>query len=129
MQKRSGAGIDEVSIISNGVIIEGILKSNGNVRIDGIIKGDVDVAGNLTLGESAEVNGEVKAENITLSGKVTGSLKANEKIVLEAKCMLNGDLFAKILVVEPGAKFDGKCNMVSVKENKIEPKKEPQQIK
>jgi cytoskeletal protein CcmA (bactofilin family) len=110
-KKLNGDNLEDVSIISKGVNIEGKLKSEGNVRIDGIIRGDVLVSGNLTLGETSEVTGEVKAENITLSGKVTGTVTANEKIVLEGKGVLKGDLIAKVLVVEPGALFDGKCTM------------------
>jgi cytoskeletal protein CcmA (bactofilin family) len=110
-KKLNGDTLEDVSIISKGVNIEGKLKSEGNVRIDGIIRGDVLVSGNLTLGETSEITGELKAENITLSGRVTGTVTANEKIVLEARGVLKGDLIAKVLVVEPGALFDGKCTM------------------
>ncbi|MGE5400869.1 MAG: bactofilin family protein [Ignavibacteriales bacterium] len=112
VQKKNTSGsIEDVSIISRGVNIEGKLISQGNVRIDGIVNGDVSVSGNLTLGESAEIRGEVKAENITLSGKITGSVNAAEKLILESRSSLKGDLAARILVVEPGAFFDGKCTM------------------
>jgi cytoskeletal protein CcmA (bactofilin family) len=110
-KKSNGDTLEDVSIISKGVNIEGKLNSEGNVRIDGIIRGDVLVSGNLTLGETSEITGEVKAENITLSGKVIGTVTANEKIVLEGKGVLKGDLIAKVLVVEPGGLFDGKCTM------------------
>jgi cytoskeletal protein CcmA (bactofilin family) len=110
-RKSTGASIEEVSIISKGVNLEGKFVSPGNVRIDGTVKGDIFVTGNLTLGESSEVNGEVRAENLTLSGKITGSVSVAEKVILEAKSYLKGDLVARILVVEPGAFFDGKCSM------------------
>ncbi len=102
---------DEVSIISPGVTVEGKLHSNGNVRIDGTIKGDVNVAGNVSVGESGEIEGAVNAENVTLGGKITGIINAKEKLVLETKAVLKGDIFTKILVVEAGAKFDGKSSM------------------
>lgn len=112
-KKVNGDSLEDVSIISKGVNIEGKLTSDGNVRIDGSIKGNVSVHGNLTLGETAEINGDVKAENITQCGKIFGTVTAVEKIVLESKSLLKGDLIAKILVVEPGALFDGKCSMSS----------------
>jgi cytoskeletal protein CcmA (bactofilin family) len=112
-KKINGDSMEDVSIISKGVNIEGKLKSEGNVRIDGIIRGDVLVQGNLTLGETSDVTGDIKAENITLSGKINGTVSANEKVVLEARAILKGDLIAKILVVEPGAHFDGKCTMTN----------------
>ena len=79
---------EEVSILSAGVKIEGTFKSDGNVRIDGSIYGDVFVNGNLTLGETSKVRGQVNAQNITICGTVEGSLKASEKIVLESKSRL-----------------------------------------
>ncbi|MGE5432885.1 MAG: bactofilin family protein [Syntrophomonadaceae bacterium] len=110
-RKTTGGSIEEVSIISKGVNIEGKFVSQGNVRIDGIVNGDIFVTGNLTLGECSEVHGEVRAENLTLSGKVTGAVSVAEKVILEARSYLKGDLVARILVVEPGAFFDGKCSM------------------
>ena len=110
-RRTSGGPMEEVSIISKGVNIEGKFVSQGNVRIDGIVNGDIFVSGNLTLGESSEVHGEVRAENLTLSGKVTGAVSVAEKVILEARSYLKGDLIARILVVEPGAFFDGKCTM------------------
>ncbi len=101
----------DVSILSSGVKIEGKLYSEGNMRIDGKVFGDVTVNGNLTLGETAEVEGEIKAKNITLSGKLKGIVTVNEKLILESTSNLIGDLSAKILVIEEGAKFEGKSNM------------------
>lgn len=113
MAKNNNSSSVDVSILSSGVKIEGKLYSEGNMRIDGKIFGDVTVNGNLTLGDSATVEGEVKAMNITLSGSIEGSVEANEKVILESGSSLVGDLSAKILVIEEGAKFNGKSSMIS----------------
>lgn len=110
-RRTAGGSIEEVSIISKGVNIEGTFVSQGNVRIDGMVNGDIFVTGNLTLGETSEVHGDVRAENLTLSGRVTGSVSVAEKLILESRSYLKGDLIARILVVEPGAFFAGKCTM------------------
>jgi cytoskeletal protein CcmA (bactofilin family) len=102
---------DEVTIISSGVVIEGKLSSKGNVRVDGTVKGDVNVNGSVTVGESGDINGEINADIIAVGGKIIGKLNAKEKVVLEAKAVLKGDLVTKILVVEAGAKFDGNSKM------------------
>jgi len=103
----------DVSVLSSGCNIEGTFKSNGNVRIDGSVNGDVIIDGNLTIGEAAKIKGSVIAKNVTLCGNVEGGIKAEEKIVLETKSYLKGDLTAKILLIEEGAKFDGKSSMSS----------------
>jgi cytoskeletal protein CcmA (bactofilin family) len=113
---KNNKGDEQVTIIGTGVVIEGKLSSKGDVRIDGSVKGDVKADGNVTVGESGEVDGQVFADIITLGGKVMGSVNAKEKLVLEAKAALKGDIVTKILVVEAGAKFDGKSSMGDSKE-------------
>jgi len=107
----------DVSILSAGCTIEGTFNSDGNVRIDGSIKGDVVINGNLTIGETSKIEGTVTAKNVTLCGNVNGGIKADEKVVLESKSFLKGDLIAKILLIEEGAKFDGKSTMTVAENN------------
>ncbi len=103
----------EISILSHGLKFEGKLSSEGNVRIDGDFTGDIIINGNLTLGEKSVVNGNIKATNITISGKVDGIVEAAEKMVLESSSKMIGDLSAKILVVNEGSIFEGKSKMNS----------------
>lgn len=104
---------EDITIISNGVKVEGKVSSNGSIRLDGIIQGDILCQGNITIGESGEVYGKVNGQSITIGGKVEGIVNAKEKLILEAKADLKGDVFTKILVVEAGARFDGKSNMAA----------------
>lgn len=112
--KNNGNIMDDVTIISNGVSIEGRINSKGNVRIDGMIKGDVSAQGNLTIGESGQVQGNISGQNIIIGGRVEGTATANERITLQSKSFLKGDLITKILIVESGAIFDGKSSMTSL---------------
>ena len=102
---------EDITIISNGVKLEGKITTNGNIRVDGEIQGDIISQSNVTIGENAQVNGKINASVIDIGGKVSGSVSAKEKLVLESKANLKGDIFTKILVVEAGAKFDGKSKM------------------
>ncbi|MEJ2104974.1 MAG: polymer-forming cytoskeletal protein [Ignavibacteriaceae bacterium] len=76
-----------------------------------IFQGDVISEGNVSVGEQGEIIGQVNGQSITLGGKVSGMVNAKEKVTLEAKANLKGDIFTKILVIEAGARFDGKSNM------------------
>lgn len=109
-------GKDEVTIIGAGVILEGKITCKGNIRVDGVVNGDINANGSVAVGENGEINGEINAEVINVGGKVTGSLNAKDKLVLEAKAVLKGDVITKILVVEAGANFDGNSKMANSKE-------------
>ncbi|HZW37688.1 MAG: bactofilin family protein [Syntrophothermus sp.] len=102
---------DEVTNISQGVLIDGKVTSSGSIRIDGKVNGDVLATGTIIVGESGEITGEVSADIINMGGKVQGTLRAKDKITLENKSNLKGDLITKVLVVEAGAIFDGKSTM------------------
>ncbi|PKL81943.1 MAG: cell shape determination protein CcmA [Ignavibacteriae bacterium HGW-Ignavibacteriae-3] len=122
MANRRDSLAEEVSIISSGVKIEGNLQSEGNVRIDGSVLGNVFVNGNLTIGDSSEIRGEIKAKNTTMSGKVFGKITTQEKLKLESKAHLKGDLITKYLIIEEGAYFEGmsQMNNVSPVKQKVE---------
>ena len=106
-----GARSEETTIISRGVKIEGKITTEGNIRVDGDIKGDIISQNNVTVGESGHVNGQINANMITIGGKVIGTVTAKEKLALESKGDLKGDILTKILMVEAGAKFEGNSKM------------------
>ena len=111
MKGKMNGDSEEITIISHGVKVEGKVSSNGSIRLDGTIQGDINCQGNVTIGESGEVFGKVNGQSITIGGKVEGIINAKEKLMLESKSNLKGDVFTKILVIEAGARFDGKSNM------------------
>ncbi|PID62688.1 MAG: cell shape determination protein CcmA [Ignavibacteriae bacterium] len=129
MGKKENSYSEDVSILSDGVNIEGKLSSYGNVRIDGTIVGDVTVKGNLTLGPSSDIKGKIIAKNLNVNGKVEGTLNVEEKLTLEASSKIKADITAKTLIIEEGAKFDGNSSMSQASTqsfpnlNKVETKK------
>ena len=114
--KTMNGTVEDITIISNGVKIEGKVSSTGSIRVDGILHGDLKASGNVTVGEQGDIKGEIVADVVNIGGKVVGTINAKEKTVLESKCTLKGDILTKVLVIEAGAKFDGKSNMADVKE-------------
>jgi len=107
---------EDITIISNGVKIEGKVSSTGSIRVDGILQGDLNASGNVTVGQQGDIKGEIVADIVTIGGKVVGTINAKEKTVLESNCTLKGDILTKVLVIEAGANFDGKSSMGDVKE-------------
>jgi cytoskeletal protein CcmA (bactofilin family) len=100
-----------MTFISDGTHITGDIKVEHDLRIEGNLKGTVEVGGMLVLGPTGKVEGNVIARSATLAGEIRGNLKGHEKIVLESKSILVGDLITRELVINEGAIFQGNCSM------------------
>jgi cytoskeletal protein CcmA (bactofilin family) len=103
--------VKEMNIIGAGTVVEGKIRSQGNVRIDGKLIGEVTASESLSIGVAGEIEGNVTAKNITIGGKVRGTINASEKIVFEAKSVVRGDIRATRLIIDEGSTFDGKVSM------------------
>jgi cytoskeletal protein CcmA (bactofilin family) len=101
----------EINIIGQSTYIEGTIKSQGNIRVDGQVRGSIACEGNFIVGLTGDIDGNVQAKNITISGKFKGDITAHEKLILENNSKVDGDLFTKRLVVDDGAIFNGHCKM------------------
>jgi hypothetical protein len=68
--------------------------------IDGKVEGEINSDGVLTIGENADIRGEIKTKSITVYGKVQGNITVGERCELKSRCTLQGDLKAARLVIE-----------------------------
>jgi cytoskeletal protein CcmA (bactofilin family) len=100
-------------ILSSDVEIKGSIKFQKELLIDGKVEGEIHSDGVLTIGENADIRGEIKTKSITVFGKVHGNISVAERCELKAKCMLQGDLKAARLIIEEGATFIGKSEVTS----------------
>ncbi len=97
-----------------GTAIEGEIKSKGDVRVDGKIKGTINITGKLVVGEKGIVEGNIKCAFANISGHLKGQLEVSEQLTLQATARVNGDIVTNKLSVESGAEFTGSCSMGSV---------------
>ena len=97
-----------------GTSIEGEIKSKGDIRIDGKIKGTINITGKLVVGEKGVVEGDIKCAFANVSGTLKGQLEVSELLTLQATAKVNGDIVTNKLSIEPGAEFTGSCSMGSV---------------
>lgn len=100
-----------VNIIQHHTVINGDVECNGDLRLDGIIKGNLKISGRLVMGAEAKIEGAVECENAEISGKIKGDLKVKGTLHLKKNCFVEGDIYTKKLVVESDAVFNGKCFM------------------
>jgi cytoskeletal protein CcmA (bactofilin family) len=106
------AGGDKVNtIIGKDTTFSGTLDVSGTLRVDGVLKGEVNVTDTIAIGPTGEIDANVKTKNAVVSGAVKGNIHATEKVELQAKAHITGDLVTKSLVIEQGAVFHGNCNM------------------
>lgn len=97
-----------------GTEIVGDVKTNGDIRIDGYVKGTIETEGKLVIGEQGTVEGEVKCANASLSGVLKGTIEVESLLSLHKSAKVHGDIYASKLSVEPGAEFSGKCSMGAI---------------
>ncbi len=96
-------------IIAKGTVIEGKITSTENMRIDGKIKGQVVCDKRLVMDAEGVVEGDVQAGESTIKGRVIGTVSVINTLHLLESSFIKGDIKAKKLHVEEGAKYDGKC--------------------
>ncbi|MGV3596371.1 MAG: bactofilin family protein [Bacteroidota bacterium] len=104
-----------INIIGVGTDITGDVNSNGDIRIDGSIKGTILSKARVVIGASSVIKGDIEAQNADISGTVTGKITVTETLFLKGTAKVHGDVTVNKLVVESGAEFNGNCNMLSTK--------------
>jgi cytoskeletal protein CcmA (bactofilin family) len=103
------------NLLSADVEIKGSIKFQNELIIDGKVEGEITSTGILTVGENAEIRGEIKTKSVTVLGKVHGNITVDERCELKGRAVLQGDLKAARLVIEDGATFVGKSEVTPVK--------------
>jgi cytoskeletal protein CcmA (bactofilin family) len=101
----------ELSLVGSGAVFEGKIRTDGGIRIDGKVVGDVNAKSSAVVGPDGIIEGSLAARNVSVAGKVQGNLTAADKLTLEAKSIVSGDIKASRLVIDEGSVFDGKCDM------------------
>ena len=102
---------EQHNIIGTSTVVEGTLRSNGNVNISGTVNGNVEVEGRTMVMPGGVVDGEVTSTSAEVAGTVRGEVRVRERLVLKASAVIEGDIRTGKLVVEDGATFNGTCQM------------------
>lgn len=104
------SGRPSQSQIGSDLAIIGNLVSKGEVQIDGDVQGDV-YAGNVVVGETARITGNIVADEVIVRGTVMGAVRG-KRVVLQSSSKVEGDVFHTQLAIEQGAFFEGKSRRV-----------------
>ena len=112
---------DVVGLFEPGVDVEGKMKvSTGMIRLNTRFKGEIESEGTIVVAEQGDVEADIRAKLISVSGKVKGNFHASDRLEIKEHGIVLGDIFTASLVVNPGGYFDGHCHMPTP-----EPEKHP----
>lgn len=123
VQQQTPVGFE--TVLGANSIMEGTLRSSANVRLDGTFSGTLEITGNILVGETAKINADINARNISIAGAVRGNI-SGKKVQLLRTGRIWGDISAGALTTEEGAFIDGKITMVSQEAIEPEIPTEPQ---
>jgi len=104
------------TLIGESCVFEGNVTTTSSTRIDGQLKGKIAGEYSLVVGENGVVEGEIKAAETIVYGRVEGVIESG-KLDIKSSGAVMGDVFIEKLTVEPGAIFNGRCEMTDSQEN------------
>jgi cytoskeletal protein CcmA (bactofilin family) len=95
-----------MSLIAENVSVAGDMVSDGDIQLDGAVRGDLKV-GHLSIGETGQVEGAIEADVVEVRGRVVGAINAR-MVRLHATARVEGDISHGQLAIEAGAEFQGR---------------------
>jgi cytoskeletal protein CcmA (bactofilin family) len=113
---KSKSSLDETpagstTIIGSGTTITGNIVSTSDIRIDGVLKGNLNAKAKVLIGAEGVIEGDIDGKQADILGKVTGKIKIAELLYLHGKAVVDGDVIAGKLQIEPTVTFNGQCQM------------------
>lgn len=103
---------DWVGWLEPGVELEGKLKvSAGLIRLNCHFKGELHSEGTVVIHDQGEVEGDIHAKLVSITGKAKGNIHASERLEIKEKGIVLGDIYTPCLLVDPGGFLDGQCHM------------------
>lgn len=104
-------GGTSTSLIGAGTSMKGDITSNGDLRIDGTLVGNIHCSAKVVIGANGVVQGDINGQQADIMGKVTGTITVKDLLQLKGGSHLSGNIKAAKLQIEPTANFNGECHM------------------
>lgn len=99
------------NILGPNTSYNGTIKSDGNIRIEGIYQGHIETAGNVVVGPDARVVADIVANAVQIQGAVRGDINAKGRLEITSRGRVWGDVTVSALLIDEGGVFLGKCIM------------------
>ncbi|MEM6966622.1 MAG: polymer-forming cytoskeletal protein [Bacteroidota bacterium] len=98
-------------VIAAGTTIEGKFFASENVRLDGIIKGELECKKKVVMGTTGQIEGNIKTVDSAIRGKINGEMKVSGTLHLHETAKIDGSIIARKMVVDSGASYSGDCRV------------------
>jgi cytoskeletal protein CcmA (bactofilin family) len=106
----------DVGLLGLDTQFKGGVRFRGRLTVDGTVTGDIaspeGSGATLVVNQNAVVTGDIVADSVLISGKVTGNIKAKERVEIFSAGLLKGDVHTGDIMIEGGAEFQGFCHML-----------------
>ena len=107
------------NIIIEGTEITGNIKAHSDIRIDGILEGNLQCGARLLLGKKGIIRGDLKSKQAIIEGSITGNLHISSQLHIKESARIHGDIVTDKLIVDGGAQINGSCKMGSGSNAKV----------
>ncbi|MBQ7210095.1 MAG: polymer-forming cytoskeletal protein [Paludibacteraceae bacterium] len=97
--------------LTAGSKIIGTVIADSDIRIDGVIEGELQCSGKVVIGEKGMLKGNVACTNAEILGKLDGKINVRQSLALRSTGNIKGEVKTQTLIVEPNAVFNGTCSM------------------
>jgi cytoskeletal protein CcmA (bactofilin family) len=99
------------TLVGEGTICDGKMMSEASLRIEGQMNGDIECAGDITIGENAIVQSNMAARDIIIAGRVKGDVHTKGKLIVTGTGILIGNIDVKLFIIQEGGVFQGSSSM------------------
>jgi cytoskeletal protein CcmA (bactofilin family) len=106
-----GGGTNGLNSLVKGTVVEGDIDSEGDIRIDGTVKGHISCRAKVIVGINGTIEGKLFCQNATIEGTVRGILNVVDMLTVRSTGNVTGDVVAERLNIETGAGFNVICQM------------------
>lgn len=100
-----------LSIVAVGMTVRGDIESNGTVKVEGAVEGQVEARNQVLVARGGVVQGDIDAREAVVGGAVHGSIRASERVEIQAGAVVNGDIITRRIAVAEGGSLNGQIRM------------------
>ncbi len=111
-EEKPGIGLGRLdTVLGTNTSLQGVIKSDGNIRVDGVMQGHIETAGNVVIGPSARVVADISANAVQVWGQVQGNIDTVGRLEILSSGRVFGELSVGALMIDEGGLFRGQCYM------------------